>query len=208
MTKTSSSRAHRDRAARTKPDVRRRQLLDLAEVLLERGGSDALRMDTLATAAGVTRPVVYSHFDNRDALIIALLERHETRLTLDDDGSGELEEFEPMIRRATVSYLQLSMKHGPAMRALIAGVNLSPRIEETRRCIWDKGVDKWAAKYRRFFHLSMKDSRALAMSHLTGLSAMSGMCIAGGLSVTRATELHVTGVVATLSTVAEPRRSE
>jgi AcrR family transcriptional regulator len=208
VTKTSSSRAHRDRAARTKPDVRRRQLLDLAEVLLERGGSDALRMDTLATAAGVTRPVVYSHFDNRDALIIALLERHEARLTLDDDGSGEPEEFEPMIRRATVSYLQLSMKHGPAMRALIAGVNLSPRIEETRRCIWDKGVDKWAAKYRRFFDLSTKDSRALATSHLTGLSAMSGMCIAGGLSVTRATELHVTSVVATLSAVAKPRRSE
>lgn len=207
MSKTSISPAYRDRATRTKPDVRRRQLLDVAEVLLEHGGSDALRMDTLATAAGVTRPVVYSHFDNRNALIIALLERHESRLSLDDNVRGEPEEFEPMIRRATDSFLQLSMKHGPAMQALVAGVNLSPKIEETRRCIWDKGVDKWAKNYRSYFGLSMRDSRALAMSHLTGLSAMSGMCIAGALSVARATELHVTCVVATLSAVAKSGRS-
>ena len=164
-------------------------------------------MDTLATAAGVTRPVVYSHFDNRDGLIIALLERHESRMSLDDQVLGEPEEFEPMIRRATFSYLQLSMKHGPAMRALLAGVNLSPKVEETRRSIWDKGVDKWAKKYRGYFGLSMRDSRALAMSHLTGLSAMSGLCIAGSLSVARATELHVTGVVATLLAVAKSRQT-
>ncbi len=32
--------------------------MQIAEELLEKGGSDALRMDTLANAAGVTRPVV------------------------------------------------------------------------------------------------------------------------------------------------------
>ena len=68
-----TSRPQRVRAPRTQPQERRRQLLDIAESLLEGSGSDALRMDTLASAAGVTRPVVYSHFDNRDALIIALL---------------------------------------------------------------------------------------------------------------------------------------
>ena len=202
VTTARSRRPDRTRAVRTRPEERRRQLLDVAEQLLEEGGSDSLRMDTLATAAGVTRPVVYAHFDNRDALIIALLERHERRLSADDRTTSEHAGFESMIRSATASYLEMSVAHGAAMRALVSGANLSPQIEETRRRIWDAGVSKWASEYRRVFQLSVRDSRALALSHLTGLSAMAGMCITGGLTMSRAADLHVTCVMASLSAVA------
>jgi AcrR family transcriptional regulator len=162
-------------------------------------------MDTLATAAGVTRPVVYSHFDNREALIIALLERHEQRLLADDGTTSQPEGFEAIIRRATASYLTTSVAHGPAMRALVSGSNLSPQVEETRRRIWDAGVKKWAAEYRRFYDLTARDSRALALSHLSGLSAVAGMCSTDALTVAQATDLHVTCVLASLPAVAEQR---
>lgn len=200
-----TSRPQRVRAPRTQPHERRRQLLDIAESLLEGSGSDALRMDTLASAAGVTRPVVYSHFDNRDALIIALLERHESRLRAVDAPADNADDFPTIIRNATAAYLHTSVTHGQAMRALVAGANLSPLVEETRRRIWDTGVKKWTAVYKRFFRLDAKDSRALATSHLTGLSAMAGLCASGALSVSRATDLHVISVVASLSAVMKER---
>ena len=197
----------RVRAARTQPEERRRQLLDVAESLLEGGGSDALRMDTLASAAGVTRPVVYSHFDNRDALIIALLERHEARLRADDTPTDMTDDFSTIIRNATSAYLRTSVTHGPAMRALVTGANLSPLVERTRRRIWDSGINKWAAVYGRFFGFDTNDSRALTSSHLAGLSAMAGLCAGGLLSVPRATELHVISVEASLSALSnQPER--
>ena len=162
-------------------------------------------MDTLASAAGVTRPVVYSHFDNRDALIIALLERHERRLRTEDVPTDTLDDFPTIIRNATAAYLHTSVTHGQAMRALVTGANLSPLVEETRRRIWDTGVKKWTAVYKRFFRLDAKDSRALATSHLTGLSAMASLCAGGLLSVSRATDLHVISVVASLSAVMKER---
>lgn len=203
-----TSRPQRVRAPRTQPQERRRQLLDIAESLLEGSGSDALRMDTLASAAGVTRPVVYSHFDNRDALIIALLERHESRLRAADAPTDNSDDFPTIIRNATAAYLHTSVTHGQAMRALVAGANLSPLVEETRRRIWDTGVKKWTAVYKRFFRLEAKDSRALATSHLTGLSAMAGLCASGALSVSRATDLHVISVVASLSAVTKERERQ
>lgn len=197
----------RVRAARTQPQERRRQLLDVAESLLEGSGSDALRMDSLASAAGVTRPVVYSHFDNREALIIALLERHEARLRAEDTPTDATDDFSTIIRNATAAYLRTSVMHGPAMRALVIGANLSPLVEKTRRRIWDSGINKWAAEYRRFFGLDANDSLALASSHLAGLSAMAGLCAGGLLSVSRATELHVISVKASLSALTnEPER--
>lgn len=208
MPPTSSTAANRhvarQRAPRTRPEDRRRQLLDVAEELLEHSGSDALRMDTLANAAGVTRPVVYSHFENRDGLIIALLERHAARIASRDDDSEGLHqrEFRDLIEDATRSYLETSVEHGPAMRALVSGAHLSPSIEAARRRIWDSGVDKWSTKYSDFFDVTKKDARALALSHLTGLSAMAGMCMSGALSVQRATELHVACVTASLREVA------
>ena len=200
-----TSRPQRVRAPRTQPQERRRQLLDIAESLLEGSGSDALRMDTLASAAGVTRPVVYSHFDNRDALIIALLERHESRLRAVDAPTDKTDDFPTIIRNATAAYLHTSVTHGQAMRTLVTGANLSPLVEETRRRIWDTGVKKWTAVYNRFFRLDAKDSRALATSHLTGLSAMASLCAGGLLSVSRATDLHVISVVASLSAVMKER---
>lgn len=164
-------------------------------------------MDTLASAAGVTRPVVYSHFDNREALIIALLERHEARLRTEDAPADMTDDFSTIIRNATASYLHTSVTHGAAMRALVTGANLSPLVEKTRRRIWDSGVNRWAAVYRRFFRLDANDSLALATSHLTGLSAMAGLCASGAVSISRATELHVMSVEASLSALSnEPER--
>jgi AcrR family transcriptional regulator len=55
---------------------RRRQLLQIARQLVSKEGISALTMMALSERANVAKPVVYSHFPNRSAVAIALLDEH------------------------------------------------------------------------------------------------------------------------------------
>ena len=195
----------RPRARRTPPARRRELLLDAAEQLLAEGGSDALRMDALARAGGVTRPVVYDHFGDRDGLVVALLERHVERVAahvaaaMVPGGS-----FEDDLRAATHAYLEVARRHGAAMRALVSAQHLSPGIETARRSNWDAAAARWAARYRDHAGVPARDALALATAHLASLSALAGLCIEGRLGLTRATDLHVTSTLAALQAMTHP----
>ena len=65
------------------PTAERRSLIvEAAGRLFGERGYDATRLDDIAGAAGVTKPVVYRHFDDKQALYLELLARHR------DDLSG------------------------------------------------------------------------------------------------------------------------
>jgi AcrR family transcriptional regulator len=54
-------------------DVRRSQLLELAEPLFMEKGYAGFSIDDLCRAAGVSRPIVYEHFGSKDGIYIACL---------------------------------------------------------------------------------------------------------------------------------------
>ncbi|MFM9878104.1 MAG: TetR/AcrR family transcriptional regulator [Rhodoglobus sp.] len=189
----------RRRAARTAPADRRRQLLDTAEEILASGGTDALRMDARARATGVTRPVVYAHFGERDELIVALLARHAARVREHVRAATSIDQdFAIVLRSATRAYLEVATEAGVTMRALTTAEHLSPAIEAERRSYWGQATEMWALRYRRYAHIERRDARALAAAHLAALSTLAGLCAAGSLSVARGTELHTTTTIAAL----------
>jgi AcrR family transcriptional regulator len=53
---------------------RRQQLVQVTAEIIAREGVDRVRIPEVAAAAGVTRPVVYKFFPNRQALVVAVLE--------------------------------------------------------------------------------------------------------------------------------------
>jgi AcrR family transcriptional regulator len=57
----------------------RRSLLEVAIEMVEEGGEAALRVDEVARRAGFTKPVVYTHFGDRDGLVIAVQTERYTR---------------------------------------------------------------------------------------------------------------------------------
>jgi AcrR family transcriptional regulator len=59
------------------PDQRREQLIDAALVVILERGYDGVSIEAIARTAGVTRPVVYDHFENLGQLLHALVEREE-----------------------------------------------------------------------------------------------------------------------------------
>ena len=63
------------------PVAERRELItEAAGRLFGERGYDGTRLDDIAAAAGVTKPVLYRHFDSKRDLYVALLARHREDL--------------------------------------------------------------------------------------------------------------------------------
>lgn len=60
--------------------ARREQLLDVALTVFARQGYHGTSMNDVAEAAGVTKPVLYQHFDSKRGLYLALLDDVGNRL--------------------------------------------------------------------------------------------------------------------------------
>ena len=73
-------RGGRARAAHLGPERRRPLILDAALEVYVEHGYKGTSMQAVADAAGVTKPVVYECFPNKDELLLALLDREERRL--------------------------------------------------------------------------------------------------------------------------------
>jgi len=65
---------------RLAPEQRRALIVEAAGRLFGEHGYDGTRLDDVARAAGVTKPVLYRHFADKAALYLALLERHRADL--------------------------------------------------------------------------------------------------------------------------------
>jgi len=78
-------------------ELRRRQLVELAEELFAERGYAGASMDELARRAGVTKPVVYEAFGSKDGLFRACVERAFARMA-DSVASTVRAETDPEAR--------------------------------------------------------------------------------------------------------------
>lgn len=67
-------------APRLSADARREQILDVAIDVFGRAGYYGASMNDIADAAGVTKPVLYQHFDSKSDLYSALLDAVGARM--------------------------------------------------------------------------------------------------------------------------------
>jgi len=74
---TTATRARDPKRARR--ERRREELLDVADRVIQRRGV-AVSMDEIASEAGITKPVLYRHFGDKDGLYEALTEAEMTAL--------------------------------------------------------------------------------------------------------------------------------
>jgi AcrR family transcriptional regulator len=68
------------RAQRLSADERRATITQAAGPLFARDGYAATRLDDIAAAAGVSKPIVYRHFESKKALYMSLLRKHRDDL--------------------------------------------------------------------------------------------------------------------------------
>jgi AcrR family transcriptional regulator len=85
---------------------RREQLLSAATGLFYRHGFDAVSMEQIGTAAGISGPSVYKHFSSKAALVCAIGRRAADRLVLDAERALRTSADEAeALRRLAESYV-------------------------------------------------------------------------------------------------------
>ncbi|MDV6210682.1 TetR/AcrR family transcriptional regulator [Rhodococcus erythropolis] len=111
------------------------QLVEVSWALVREEGADALTLGRLAERAGVAKPVVYSHFASRAALLATLFKEFDDRQTV---MLGEyLEAAEESVNgRANAiadSYVGCSLAQGRELTGVLAALEGSPELEQVKR---------------------------------------------------------------------------
>jgi AcrR family transcriptional regulator len=108
------------------------------------GGPDAVRIDTLAKALGVTRGGFYWHFDDRHALLDAMLDTWERRSTDEVIERVEREGGDAMARGRRAAALTFSAELLPIDLAVRDWSRREPAVAERLR-----RVDNFRMEYLR-----------------------------------------------------------
>jgi AcrR family transcriptional regulator len=122
---------------RLQSSERREALLDAAVALVSANGVHVVSMEAVAEHAGVSRPLVYKHFANRDELLAAAYRREAAKLHEDlasevASAAGHVEE---MYRALVQGSMRASVERGQIFAALRAegGWNRDVRREQRSR---------------------------------------------------------------------------
>lgn len=134
---------------------RRRQLLDVARRVVVDRGASAMTMELLAEAAGVSKALPYAHFENIDAVLVAVYQREGVRL-----GRhiwSRLEDAEPdadMVRLHVCAYFEGMARSGEVFGALtVPGLSVSTKADPRN------DGPKFSTRVLRTFH-GLDDDRA------------------------------------------------
>ncbi|MFD7580716.1 TetR family transcriptional regulator [Kitasatospora sp. NPDC059817] len=95
-------------------EPRREQLLNAADRVIQRNGPTA-SMNAIAAEAGITKPILYRHFGDRNGLITALTERHTSGLL----AAVRAALAEPLERRDRVEHV---------LDTYLAGIEARPQV--------------------------------------------------------------------------------
>jgi len=101
---------------------RRQQLMDVALQLFSERGFRATTMDDIADGAGVTKPLLYQHFDSKRDLYLELSESF-AQAVLDAIGKATAEAQGPrqQVEEGFAAYFHLLQDRTSAFRLLFAG---------------------------------------------------------------------------------------
>ena len=108
---------------------RRRQLIDVALETFAGSGFEATTMEEIATAAGVTKPLLYQHFASKRALYLELIDDVAARLLESLSGVTAEPSWRGRVEGGMEAYFHFVLHNESAVRMLFD----APRDEELAR---------------------------------------------------------------------------
>lgn len=130
--------------------ARYEQLLEAARAIVGRGGVGALTISALTLEAGVSRPVVYEHFANAEAIAIAVLEDYFTQIVAFVDArtrdSASLDEYIALVVDA---HFEMHGDSTMILRELVNGHSTSDRLNATFQALRNGSVETFTELLRQ-----------------------------------------------------------
>jgi len=121
---------------------RRAQLLGVARRIVHDGGIGALTMSGLAEQSGASKPVVYEHFQNSEAVAVALLEDYfRTMIELVANRAKKAETLEEYLSIAVDAQFEFHTTDRLVVRSITNGHSSSERVNAIYRDMRDHSVE-------------------------------------------------------------------
>lgn len=130
----------RSATPRLSGSARRLLIEDAATDLFANRGFAATTVEEIVRAAGVTKPMLYRHFESKQELCIALLERHRDELVaaplsvFDPQGENRAGQLVAMLR----AWLGHTREHPAATRLLFIPITGDVGVERVQRGLYDR----------------------------------------------------------------------
>jgi AcrR family transcriptional regulator len=138
----------RSRQKRLPPAERRQLVLEAAGELFGERGYDAVTLDEIAARAQVTKPVLYRHFASKQALYLALLERHRADLPRFFERVPADLEYEQRVEAILETWFDYVAERGYAWRMIFQDSGGGAEIDAFRRGNQDRARDLLASFIR------------------------------------------------------------
>jgi AcrR family transcriptional regulator len=173
---------------------RRRALLDVAAQMVGRGGWNGLTMKGLAEEAGVSRQLVYDHFEDGTGLLLASLDHlfQESYQATAEVLQGSAGDVPSTIREAYRIFLEMPAAQRRTLRAITG--DFAPDRPETRKAIAvmrEQIFAIWVPYARRETGLSERELRPLVWMLTAASWGLADLVDDGTVSKKRATEMLV-----------------
>ncbi|MFE5708454.1 TetR/AcrR family transcriptional regulator [Rhodococcus koreensis] len=152
-------------SGRIMPASRREAILEAAVTLFAERGYQAVGMDDIGTAAGITGPTLYHHFPGKSAILVTVITRCLDALYFDVSGAlAGTDDPALALDSALASFVRINVEHGDALSALLTEVVNVPEDERApiRRLQHDY-ASEWVALLTRVRpDLTAPEAEALA----------------------------------------------
>jgi AcrR family transcriptional regulator len=194
---------------RLRGEDRRAALVHAAAALIAEDGINAVSMDTVAARAGVSRPLVYKHFANRDELLAEVYRQEATELDAAIVAAVEQATgFEPKLRALIRAALEAETTHGPIFTPLLRAGVRDPGFRREQRNRDRRTVRFFARLAMAEFHLDKAEATAATSVLLTGIESIRAQWRARPTAERRQflEDLYVDLVVGGLASVRQRQR--
>lgn len=169
--------------------ARRDQLLDVALEAFAQKGFHETSMNDVAELAGVTKPVVYQHFESKRALYLAVIDAVGERMMNEiSHATTQADEPRAKVERGTIAFFRWAADDAHSFRFLFdSGTRNDPEFAAAVRTV----VDRTAETIAPLFAADLDDTHRRTLAHAV-VGASEG--VARHLIATDATfDPHVVG---------------
>jgi AcrR family transcriptional regulator len=135
----------------------------VTEQLIDQAGLGAVTMEGVALAANVSKPVLYSHFEHRAALLLALLEQYWARVDAEvSNRAAPNASADEQLAAIVEGVFRAMAAGGRVMQLFWSDNSQEPLVEEASRKRRRATEASWAEAYRKRCALTKPEAECAA----------------------------------------------